>query len=146
MAGDELRTRYPGIFEAVRADFIPVSRDLVKAVVHWLGDYARLKQQPGQPGVPEGVAAAQRALAEAYAATSSRQREQERVDAAGLVLSGHESYVGTTDAAAELGMPTDAVRWHCRRGNLEHTKVGRQLMVSTAAIEDFKRRKAERSA
>lgn len=147
MAGDEMRERYPAIFAAVQAKTISVDLDLVRYIVHWLGDYARLKQQPGQPGVPEGVVAAQTALAEAHAAVSdSRRDEADRPIAAEILVSGHGPSVGTAEAAAALGISADGIRWHCRNRNLESRKVGRQLMVTTASIENYKRRKAERSA
>lgn len=147
MAGDEMRERYPEIFAAVRAKSISVDLNLVRCIVYWLGDYARLKQQPGQSGTPEGVVAAQAALAEAHAAVSdSRRDEADRAMAAEFVLSGHDTCVGTDEAAAALGISADGVRWHCRKGNLESRKVGRQLMITTASIENYKCRKAERSA
>ncbi|ORV61486.1 hypothetical protein AWC03_09815 [Mycobacterium europaeum] len=141
MADDDIRARYPGIFAAVRLNTIPIDLDLVRYIVHWLGDYARLKQQPGQSGVPEGVLAAQRALAEAYAAISdSRRREADRPMATEFLISGHDARVGTDEAAAELGVSADTVRWHYRKGNLDGRKVGRQLMVTVASIETLKAR------
>lgn len=143
-APDRLRAQCPGIFSAVRVDAIQLEPDLVRCLVHWLGDFIRLKQQPGQPGVPEGVIAAQTALAEAYAAVSgSRRREQGAVEAVGIVISGHDdAFVGTAEAAAALGISPDAVRWHWRKGNLDGRKVGRQLMVSTASIENLKTKRS----
>jgi len=148
MAGDEMRVQYPGVFAAVRVNTIQIEPDLVRYIIHWLGDYIELKRQPGQPGVPEFVVAAQTALAEAHGASSdSRQREQDCLDGAEIVISGHEdTYVGTADAAAALECTADNVRQHCRNGNLKSCKVGRQVMVTTASIEDYKRRRAERSA
>lgn len=142
---DEMRERYPGIFAAVRVKTIPIDLDLVRYIVHWLGDYARVKEQPGQPGVPEGVIPAQRALAEACAAMSdSRQREDPCLDGAGIVISGHEAYVDTAQAAALLGCTADNARDHCRRGNLEHRKIGRQVMITVSSIESLKVRLDER--
>jgi Helix-turn-helix domain len=147
MLSDEMRERYPGIVAAVQTGLIVVEPALVRCLVHWLGEYTRLKRLPGQSGVPEGVVAAQAALAEAYAATSaSRQREQQDLAAAEIVVSGYDAWVGTAEAAAELGISADGVRWHCRHGNLESRRFGRQWMVTAASIEDFKSRKAERSA
>jgi hypothetical protein len=147
MAADDLRAQYPGIFSAVRANVIQVEPELVRFIIHWLGDYIRLKQLPGQPGIPEGVVAAQGALAEAHAsASNSRQREQECPTAPVSLVSGYESCVGTAEAAAALGISADTVRWHYRKANLDGRRVGRQLMVTTASIENLKRRKAERSA
>jgi hypothetical protein len=149
MSGDELRERYPGIFAAVRTGLTGIEPELLRMLVFWLGDYAYLKQRPGQPGVPEGVVAAQQALAEAHAAASnsrsdSRQREQKCLPASEFVLSGHDSWVGTSAAAALLGISADGVRWHCRRGNLESRKVGRQVMVSMASIESLRAHLDER--
>lgn len=144
MASDEMRAQYPGIFAAVRLTAIPVERDLVRYLVHWLGDYIRLKQQPGQPGVPEGVVAAQHALADAcIPGHDSRQHESERSAAVEILLSGHDVRVGTAEAAAELGISPDAVRWHCRHGNLDAKRVGRQLMVTTSSILNYKQRRNE---
>lgn len=146
MVSDELRGQFPEIFAAVHVDLIAITPDLVKLLIHGLGDYAKLKQQPGQPGVPVWVRPAQTVLAEAFAErTGSRWREQERLEAGEIVMSGYDAQVGTTEAAAELGISPDAVRWNCRRGNLESRKVGRQLMVSTSSIENFMRRRAERN-
>ncbi|AAS05079.1 helix-turn-helix domain-containing protein [Mycobacterium avium] len=144
---DELRQRYKVIFDAVRVSEIEITPDLARCLVHWLGDYIRLKQQPGQPGVPEGLVAAQTALAEAYAAvTHSPRSERDRPIGAGFVFSAHDAWVGTAEAAEMLGIKAGSVGWLCRESHLEHRKVGRQYMISTASIEDYKRRKAERSA
>lgn len=84
MGCDDQRELYPAIFAAVRVGLISIDAPLLRLVIHWLGDYARLKQQPGQAGVPEGLPAALTALAEAYAAVSdSRQRQEFCADAAG---------------------------------------------------------------
>lgn len=145
--GDEIRAQYAAVFAAVRVNTIQLEPDLVRYLVHWLGDLIRIKQQPGQPGVPEGLVAAQKALAEAHAAVSdSRRQEQNRGVAAEIVALPHDADVGTAEAAAELGISADAVRWHFRKGNLDGRRVGRQLMVSARSIENLKRRKAERSA
>lgn len=141
MGCDDQRELYPAIFAAVRVGLISIEAPLLRLVIHWLGDYARLKQQPGQAGVPEGLPAALTALAEAYAAVSdSRQRQEFCADAAGVVRSGYDLELGTTEAAAELGISAGGVRWRCAHGNLEHRKVGRQLMISTASIKRLKSR------
>lgn len=145
MGGDEINDRYPGIFAAVRVNTISIDLDLVRYIVHWLGDYVRLKQRPGQPGAPDGVIAAQRALAEAYAAMcDSRWRERDGLGAPELVAFEHEQQVGTAEAAAELGVSADTVRWHCRAGNLEFRRVGRQLMILVSSLESLKARLSER--
>lgn len=139
MSGDEIRERYSGIFAAVRAKTISVDLDLMRYIVHWLGDYARLKERPGQPGAPEGLIPAQIALAEAVAVMSdSRQREQDGLGAAELVAFEHEQCMGTAEAADLLGISADTVRWHCRAGNLEFRRVGRQLMIPVSSIERWK--------
>lgn len=145
MTGDDMRERYPAIFSAVRVHTVSIDLDLVRYIVHWLGDYARLKQQPGQPGLPEGLIQAQTALAEAVAAMSdSRQRERASLGISELVTSGRGVELGTTEAAAELGVSTDTVRWHCREGNLEFRRVGRQLMIPVSSVEHLKVQLSER--
>jgi hypothetical protein len=145
MQPDEMRERYPAIFAAVRVNAIPVDVDLVRYLVHWLGDYARLKQSPGQPGVPEGLVPAQTALAEAVAVVSdSRRREQDGLGAPEVVAFEYEQCTTPTDAAATLGLSPDTVRWHRRRGNLDGRRVGRSWLVSTASVEALKTRLDER--
>lgn len=141
------RDRYRAIFAAVRADSIAVDPGLVRLLVHWLGDLARLKQSPGQPGVPEGLVAAQCALAEAVALVGdSRRRESGGVGVGVDISFEHDRSMGTAEAAAELGVSPDTVRWHCRRGSLDGRKVGRQLMVTAASVEALKRSRERKGA
>ncbi len=142
---DGMRERYASLFESVRTDSITLTPDVARLLVHWLGDYARLKQQPGQPGVPEGLAATQCALAEAVARVGdSRRREQDGLGEPEAVAFEHEQCMGTAEAAAELGVSADTVRWHCRKGNLDGKRVGRQLMVTGSSVEALRVRLTER--
>jgi len=126
---------------------IQIHPDLARRVIHWLGKYLELMRQPGQPGVPMLLIETQKALAEALAAMdNSRQREQGTSQALEIIVSGYDACVGTAEAARQLGISPDGVRWHCRKRNLESRKVGRQLMVTTSSIENYKRQKVERSA
>jgi excisionase family DNA binding protein len=140
---DDLREQYPRIFGAVRANMIQLEPELVRYLVHWLGDYIRIKAQPGQSGVPDGVAAAQLALAEAHASASNSSCRHESVSlmAPESLVSSYEA-IGTAEAAAVLGISADAVRWHCKQGNLEHRRVGRHLMITKSSVENYKHRKA----
>ncbi|WP_139043255.1 helix-turn-helix domain-containing protein [Mycobacterium lentiflavum] len=121
-----------------RVDAIELAADVGRLVVHWLGDYAEIKRQR-YGCTPEGVVAVQHALAAAIVSDGdSRQHEAEGLGLTGVLLS---AYVDTAVAAQRLGLTADAVRWHCRRGNLASRRVGRQLMVSTESISDFKSRR-----
>ncbi|WP_406813976.1 helix-turn-helix domain-containing protein [Mycobacterium sp. M23085] len=124
---------------------IQIHPDLARCIVRWLGKHIEFTRQPGHPGVPALLIETQKALAEAVAAIDdSRQREQERLATAEIVISGYDACVGTAEASAELGISADAVRWHIRRGNLASRKVGRQLMVTTSSLDRLKDRLGER--
>jgi hypothetical protein len=137
MAGDEMRERFPGIFDAVRrVDGVQISPDFTRVLVHYLGQLSRIYGQ--QNGcAPADLVAAQHALAEAVVAHDSRRHEVKSVCAPNALGSGHD-LVDTETAAAMLGLKADTVRWHFRQGNLHGRRVGRQLMVSLASIESLK--------
>ena len=143
---DDLRDRYPKIFAAVHSTAIPIEADLVRYLVHWLGDYIRIKAQPGQSGVPEGVVAAQLALAEAHATASDclRQAQSESLIPNDSLNSGYE--LSTAEAAAALGISASGVRYLCANGTLESRKVGRPVMVTASSVENYKAHRAKRSA
>lgn len=141
---DDIQAKIDAAVRPVTA--IELHPDLARCIIHWLGRYIEFTRQPGQPGVPVMLMETQKALADAVAAIdNSRQRELDRSLTPETIISGHDRRVGTDEAAAELGISADAVRWHCRKGNLDGRRVGRQVMVAVSSIEDFKRRRAERS-
>lgn len=45
--------------------------------------------------------------------------------------------VDTKTAARRLNMTADGVRWHCRRGTLERTKIQGRWWITTASIDEF---------
>jgi hypothetical protein len=53
------------------------------------------------------------------------------------------AWLSTSEAALLLGISADAVRWHCRRGNLVSRRAGGRVVVSAASVEDMRE---ERSA
>jgi Helix-turn-helix domain len=126
-----------------RVDAIQISPDLARVIVHWLGQLAKVCER--QNGCAPGeLVAVQKALAEAYAGGGNwRQSESERLAEREFLISGHdETYVGTAEAAAWLGITANGVRWLCGQGHLESKKLGRQVMVTTSSIESYKQRKA----
>jgi hypothetical protein len=143
--------RRSAISDAVRrVNVVQLDPELVRVVVHWLGRYSDLTTQRFGC-LPDGLADVQYALAEACADDSgedSRLRELSAAVGHRVLLSEHEHdvRVDTAAAAAQLAIPVDSVRWHCRRGNLDGCRVGRQLMISVSSIENLKSRRAERSA
>jgi DNA-binding CsgD family transcriptional regulator len=155
MASDEMRVQYPAIAAAIqRVDGLLISTDMARLIMHGLSGYATLAAQRNGCA-PDWVAKVQYALAEPLAESlrqrepltceSSRQREVLSSAEAEILPFGYDE-ITTAEAAATLGISPDAVRWHCRKGNLESRKVGRQLMVTTTSIENYKQRKARRSA
>lgn len=142
MASDEVMRA--NIAAAVqRVDVIQVSVDAGHLLVHWLGQLADIGRHRNGCA-PIGLIEVQQALAEAVAGGGdSRQREPEGLAAAEILGLNRDTEITTAEAAAQLGLPADSVRWHCRRGNLDSRKVGRQHMVTVASIESYKRRKAE---
>jgi hypothetical protein len=118
-----------------RVDRIQMTTDLGRMLVHWLGNYAELARQR-YGCTPQGLIETQHAIAEAVVG-DSRQREVKRSALQELLLSGHGSDVDTARAADLLGITADSVRWHCRKGNLVFHRVGRQMMISAASIENL---------
>jgi hypothetical protein len=53
------------------------------------------------------------------------------------------AWLSTSEAALLLDISADAVRWHCRRGNLVSRRAGGRVVVSAASVEDMRE---ERSA
>lgn len=96
-----------------RVDTIQIDPDLVRIVVHWLGQYADLAtQRHGCP--PEGLTEVQYTLAEACAASkNSRQHQLEHLAATQPLTSGYDSECDTSEAAALLGITASGVRYHC---------------------------------
>jgi len=114
-----------------RVDAVQISPQAARFLVHCLGRLAAvLGQQNGC--APEALVTLQHALA-----------EPESPGASDLLPLGYE-LVDTETAANMLGLKADSVRWHRRRGNLESRKVGRQLMITVASIENLKVRLTER--
>jgi hypothetical protein len=122
---------------------VQINPSVARRLVEWLGELAEIRRRTnGCP--PIGLVEVQQALAEAVAGGGdSRQREPEGLAAAEILGLNRDTEITTAEAAAQLGIPADLVRWHCRRGNLDSRKVGRQHMVTVASIENYKRRKAE---
>ena len=137
-AADE-RTRIAASVQ--RIDSVVISVDAARLVVHWLGQLAEItRQRNGCP--PEGLVEFQHAIAEELVA-DSRRREQDGLGEPEAVAFEHEQCMGTAEAAAELGVSADTARWHCRKGNLDGRKFGRQLMVTAASVEALKTRLSE---
>ncbi|MEY8015256.1 helix-turn-helix domain-containing protein [Mycobacterium servetii] len=125
-----------------RIDSVALSLDAARLVVHWLGQLAEItRQRNGCP--PEGLVEFQHAIAEELVA-DSRRREQGGSRPHELVGFEHEQrYMEPAEAATALGVSADTVRWHCRKGNLDGRKFGRQVMVTAASVEALKARRSE---
>jgi hypothetical protein len=116
-------------------DCIGISRDLVRVLVHYLGDYAViLAQRNGCP--PDGVAAVQAVLAEACA--GSRTREDSAPVAGDAPELNRETLFDTAAAARMLGLDATTVTLHCRAGRLGQ-KVGRDWVIQKCELEAFRR-------
>ncbi|WP_136245914.1 helix-turn-helix domain-containing protein [Mycobacterium intracellulare] len=142
MSGDDVQAKVSAALRPVAGMVVP--GDLAALIARWLGDYAQFRRQPGQSGVPILLLEVQHAFAEYGAAASdSRQRERDGLGASELVAFEGDAWMGTAEAAAELGISADTVRWHCRKGNLDGRRFGRQLMITLASLESLKARLSE---
>jgi DNA-binding CsgD family transcriptional regulator len=65
-------------------------------------------------------------------------------EVAQLIALTSEACIGTAEAAEILGMSADSVRWHCRNGNLDGRRMGRQVVITAESIEALKARRAEK--
>jgi hypothetical protein len=121
-----------------RVDTIQISPDVGRLIVHWLGGYAKLAQ--ARYGcLPEGLADATYALAEACAAHIDSQRASiEAIPA--LEMS---ELVTVKAAAAAIGVKETTVRWHYKRGNLAGRKVGQTLMINEQSLAEFRANREE---
>lgn len=142
MSADEVRARMAAAIQRVDVDGILITTDVARLLVRWLGRLTEItRQRNGCP--PLGLVELQGALTDECAA-DSRRREQDGLGARELVAFDHEQqYVWPPEAAAELGVSADTVRWHFRKGNLDGRKFGRQLMVTAASVEALKTRLSE---
>lgn len=137
---------YSRIRAAIRSDVIVIEPDLARLLVHWLGDYARLASVH-RPGVPEGLAAAQSALAEAVASQSGRPERNSELGAP-AVASGpmrrNCDWLSTPEAGLELGLRTDTVGLLCRRGELAARKAdGRHYLIHRSDLDAYRLRREE---
>lgn len=127
---------HTGAAHVQAAEGVLVSADAAQVITFWLGQYAKLCAERNG-AVPNGLPELQRALAES--AAGSRQREC----GAGVELPAlpfvHEAELTTDEAAEQLGITPDAVRWHCRRQNLASRRVGRSFVIPASAVEEFAR-------
>jgi hypothetical protein len=146
-AADEMRVLTGDAREKIsaavqRVDAIQISPGMARLLVHWLGQLAKAQQRTN--GCASGeLVAAQNALAEAcFAAGHCAQRESERAAATEILISEHEPYISTAEAAAALGKTANGVLWLFNHGHLSGRKVGRQVMVTASSVEDYKQRKA----
>jgi hypothetical protein len=133
-----------------RVDGIVFSTDMVRLFIHGFRGYTELATQR-YGCAPEWVADVQYVLAEALADTrqgrdltsdDARQHQSLSTAPAEILTLDHE--FTTAEAAAALGIRANLVRYHCSQGNLDSRKVGRQLMVSSASIQNFKHHRRNR--
>jgi hypothetical protein len=119
-----------------RVDVIQIDADLARMFLHWLGGYAKLAQ--ARYGcLPEGLADAQYALAEACAARNgSHGTSFDAIPA--LEVS---DLVEVRTAADVLGVKPTTVRWHYKTGNLAGRKVGETLMIDSESLEQLRARR-----
>ncbi len=125
------------ISDAVRLPRGPeLSWDLIRANIHWLGNYRDMTiQRYGCP--PDGLIEALAVLAEAYAAGSdSRPRETEPTAPPKILVLGQDAVIDLEEAAQMLELKPDSVRDLCRRGVLAaHKRRNRWFPVNAAVLE-----------
>jgi hypothetical protein len=121
-------------------DCIGINRDLIRVLVHYLGDYAAiLTQRNGCP--PDGVAAVQRVLAEACA--GSHRCEDDVISALEVEDSDRDVLLDTATAAEMIGIKRTTILLHCGNRKLGQ-KIGREWVIRLDELKRFQRDRLER--
>lgn len=129
------------------------SRDGIRAVVGvvfpfddaaYIGQVIDYVERKGGAPLSPRLASIRQRIAAAMVDLTHADASSEVPVGQSLIALGADDCIGTAEAAEQLGIPADAVRWHYRSGNLKGRKIGRQVLITAASIEVLKARRAEK--